>query len=143
MIRPAETSDIDAIIAIWLEASIQAHPFVPDGFWRSHAADMRDQYLPSAENYVDELDGKVRGFASLADETLAALFVAPAEQGAGAGRALLLKAQSLRPSLMVSVYSANQRALEFYSQNGFVRTGQRVDDATGAQEVTMRWQATF
>jgi putative acetyltransferase len=143
VIRSAETSDIDAIITIWLEASIQAHAFVPDTFWRAHAADMRDRYLPSAESYVDELDGKARGFASLVGDTLAALFVAPAYQGAGVGSDLLLKAQSLRSSLTVSVYAENERALKFYSRHGFVRTGRHVDDETGAQEVTMRWQSTF
>lgn len=143
MIRPAESSDTDAMVAVWLDASLRAHDFVPGSFWHSQAQAMRDAYLPAAQSYVDARDGEVTGFISLVDDHLAALFVSPAHQGHGIGAALLGHAQSMRPSLDVQVYAENARALRFYSRHGFVRTIERVDKATGAQEVVMRWPVAF
>jgi putative acetyltransferase len=143
VIRPAVSSDTDAIVTVWLEASIQAHQFVPEEFWRSQAPNMRDRYLPSADTYVDERHNEVTGFISLVHDRLAALFVAPAHQDGGIGTALLCHSQSLRHTLDVSVYADNERALRFYANHGFVRIGQRVDEATGAREVVMSWPATF
>jgi putative acetyltransferase len=141
VIRPAASSDIDAIVTVWLEASIQAHQFVPEEFWRSQASSIRDRYLPSADSYVDERRGEVMGFVSLVRNRLAALFVAPGHQNSGIGTALLCHSQSLRQALEVSVYADNERALRFYAGRGFVRVGQRVDDVTGAREVVMCWRA--
>lgn len=54
MIRRFEISDTEAIIKIWLDASIIAHNFMDANYWRGKADDMRNIYLPSATTYVYE-----------------------------------------------------------------------------------------
>jgi len=68
---------IDQVITVWLEASIKAHDFVDGEFWESKVTDMRDIYIPSAENYVYEKEGIIKEFISLYTSTLAAIFVSP------------------------------------------------------------------
>ncbi len=75
MIRKFQQPDIDQIIDIWLEASIEAHDFISSEFWKSKVKDMREVYIPSGETYVYEENGKIKGFASLFNDTLAAIFV--------------------------------------------------------------------
>ena len=43
MIRNMEPSDLDAVLDIWLESNLQAHPFVPAGYWRDNLEMVREQ----------------------------------------------------------------------------------------------------
>lgn len=96
MIRPNRPDDLETLLGIWLEASCRAHDFVERGFWEARLDDMRNLYLPAAQTWVYERDGTVVGFVSLLDDVLAAIFVAPTEQGHGIGSALLEHAMPAR-----------------------------------------------
>lgn len=137
MIRPFRPSDMDAVLAVWLEASLAAHDFIPASFWESNVAAMRDLYLPKAETHVHEEDGAVTGFLCLDNDRLAALFVDPRAQGRGIGSRLLDTAKGLRRHLRLTVYERNSRAVAFYARHGFAVTGRQVDESTGEHELIM------
>ena len=141
MIRGFQNDDMDAVLAIWLAASNQAHDFMGEGYWAQHLEAMRHQYLPAAEIQVYEAgDGQgIMGFLAIHEDCLAALFVAPEAQGLGIGQALMAKAKSLRSSLSLSVYASNARSVAFYERCGFRCLSEGVDEATGALEILMRW----
>ncbi|MEO9333873.1 N-acetyltransferase [Ectopseudomonas guguanensis] len=139
MIRPYHPTDSDAVLDLWLKASILAHDFVPESFWREQLPAMRELYLPQAETLVLEEKGQVLGFASLHEQRLAALFVSPDAQGRGLGRRLLDDAKRRRDSLELGVYRANARAVAFYRAGGFVTLNETRDPHTGQPELTMRW----
>ena len=143
MIRPYHPSDTDAVLNVWLDASIRAHHFIPEAFWREQLGAMRDMYLPLAETRVVEEQGAVLGFVSVHEARLAALFVRPQAQGRGLGRQLLDEAKRMRPMLELSVYSANARAIAFYEAAGFSTIAESLDPVTGQPELTMRWQLTL
>ncbi len=52
MIRKYNDSDTEAVLAIWLEASIKAHDFVEAEFWKSQLENMRKIYIPASDTYV-------------------------------------------------------------------------------------------
>mgnify|MGYP000891905129 CR=1 FL=1 len=81
MIRRFEISDTEAIIKIWLDASIIAHNFMDANYWRGKADDMRNIYLPSATTYVYEDSRKILGFIAMVDNYIAAVFVLPNYKG--------------------------------------------------------------
>lgn len=138
MIRSANDDDTQAILDIWLAASIAAHDFVPAEFWRAQLDDMRMRYLPASQAFVYEQEGRVAGFHALSGHTLAALFVQSEWQGRGIGTALLSHARRLRGELTLSVYLANQPSVQFYLAQGFETVCQRVDAHTGQLEWLMR-----
>ncbi len=139
MIRKFRESDMAQVLKIWLDASIEAHDFVEHGFWESKVDDMENIYLPAGENYVYEENGKIKGFFSLVDETLAAIFVDPASQGCGIGKTLIAKAKKLRSSLKLSVYKKNIKSVNFYINHGFVIVKEQIDKHTGEAEILMSW----
>lgn len=138
MVRQYQGSDIEAVLDIWLRASIEAHDFVAAAFWESQLDDMRNLYIPGSETWVYEQEGAVLGFYSLCDNHLAAIFVEPQRQGLGIGKLLLAHAKAQRESLTLSVYQENQASCGFYLSQGFRIVSEQAEPHTGRMEYTMR-----
>ncbi len=141
MIRKFKPADIDQVINIWLEASIEAHDFIGADFWKSKVKEMREIYIPSGETYVYEEEGIIKGFISLHNETLAAIFVSPEFQGKGIGRHLMNKAKELRGSLNLTVYRENTDSVKFYEKCGFEIELEQFDEHTGYPELVMKFNS--
>ncbi len=137
MIRDFESSDMNDVLDIWLEASIKAHDFVDREFWQSKIDDMRQMYIPASDTYVFSDNGTIKGFFSLCGDTLAAVFVSPDAQGKGIGQQLVAKAKSLRKKLNLTVYRENHKSIEFYKKCGFTIIKEQVDEHTGHIQILM------
>lgn len=139
MIRAFKEEDMEAVIRIWLEASILSHSFIDKAYWEEKADAMRTLYLPLSEVVVDEDKdmGEVVAFIAFVEDYLAALFVAPAHQKKGVGSRLLALAKKMRDTLELSVYAENERAVAFYRKNGFRMTNKRIEEMTGHTELLM------
>ncbi|GAF12398.1 acetyltransferase [Bacillus sp. JCM 19046] len=138
-IRVYQTSDLDSIINIWNNASVQAHDFVDPLFWEERQHDMRNVYIPHSETYVLEQAEELIGFLSLVDEKLAALFVDPTKQQRGHGQALLDFAKTIRDHIELNVYKQNSAAVSFYIKNGFAIKEELIDAQTQQLEYLMEW----
>ena len=139
MIRPFQQSDMEHVLKIWLDASIESHGFMQSEFWVSKVADMREVYLPSAETFVYDMEGVVFGFISLFESTIAALFVSPDRQGQGIGTQLLNFVKNIRSELTLSVYKENPGSISFYKDRKFHVTSEQLDENTGHAEFQMKW----
>lgn len=140
-IQKAKMQDMDAILGIWLNASLQVHDFIPAAYWEKQLIPMRDLYLPLAENYAIKDNQTVAGFASLlrSEAVLAALFIAPHQQGLGYGTALIDFFKQQYDELHLNVYTENTAAVSFYQQLGFKIISQALDKNTGHAELNMTW----
>ena len=139
MIRAFKEEDTEAVIRIWLEASILSLSFIDMVYWEEKADAMRTLYLPLSEVVVaeDKDTGEVIAFIAFVEDYLAALFVAPAHQKKGVGSRLLALAKKMRDTLELSVYAENERAVAFYRKNGFRMTDKRIEEMTGHTELLM------
>ena len=140
MIRPFLDTDMEGVIRVWLEASVQAHGFMPRAYWEAQTEDMRTLYLPMSDEivlHVDDVTGNIDAFLAFVDSFLAALFVAPHAQGRGLGSRMFRIARRMHPDLSLSVYKENDRAVAFYRKHGLVVTGERVEKRTGQVELLM------
>ncbi len=140
MIRKFQQSDIDQVINIWLDASVKAHDFVEKEFWESRVKDMREIYIPSAETYIYEEEYIIKGFVSLYNDTIAAIFVSPAFQGEGIGGKLMKKVKDIRDNLSLTVYKKNIKSIEFYHKCGFKIAREQIDEHTGHPELVMKFE---
>lgn len=102
---------------------------------------MREIYLPAADSQVICRNEQVLGFYSLHEGSLAALFMTPAQQGKGLGKALLEHAKGQLPTLRLQVYQQNRTACDFYRSQGFQVAAEGVDPHTGCAEWVMVWPA--
>ncbi|MEK4565497.1 N-acetyltransferase [Alkalihalobacillus sp. FSL R5-0424] len=140
MIRPAQRTDMDALVSIWLTASLTAHDFITDSYWREQQSAMKDVYLPQACTLVAEDRGEICGFVSLMDSQVAALFVDQERQGKGYGKQLLEWVQNEYSFLSLQVYVKNEQAIQFYKRFDFQIVSEQMDDATGEREYVMEWK---
>ncbi|UIR57384.1 N-acetyltransferase [Sphingobacterium sp. SRCM116780] len=139
-IREAQQEDIDQLVNIWYEASIVAHDFIPESYWKENKQLMSDHYLPASEVYV-ATDGQIRvGFIALVEDDIAAIFVLPAYQGQGKGSLLLNHAKKLRDRLLLKVYKKNLSSVGFYQAQGFTIIDESIDEQTGENEYVMEWK---
>ncbi len=142
MIRPFRPEDTDQLVQIWLEASLLAHDFIPENYWKEKTEAMRSVYLRAAQVFVFENDetGCAEGFIAMVEDYLAALFVAPSCQGKGIGRQLMETVREQHTHIHLAVYSKNESALTFYKKQGFVCKEERIDPDTGEKEWVMWWE---
>jgi len=140
MIRKFESRNLDAVMQIWLHSNLDAHAFIAASFWTEHFEMVRD-LLPQAELYVHE-DASTRqidGFIGLTGNHIEGIFVAKAARSKGVGKALLEYAKSRKPSLTLSVYQKNQRALAFYQREQFTVQSEGIDEDTNEADIQMLW----
>ena len=125
---------------IWLHGNLDAHAFIPASFWKAHFEMVRDM-LPQAELYVHENEAprQIDGFIGLTENHIEGIFVAKAARSKGIGKALLDHAKSFKPSLTLSVYRKNERALAFYRREQFVVQSEGIDEDTNEAEIQMLW----
>ena len=89
IIRPYAAADTDALAAIWLAASEGVHGFLGAEELRRQQRLVAEHYLPQSETWVSEAGDGPLGFIGLLGDFIGGLFVAPAAQGRGVGRALV------------------------------------------------------
>lgn len=136
-----DAEDMDALVRLWFEASVQSHDFIPLAHWEAEKENLRTLYLPLSDEivvHVDDDSGEIDAFFAFAGDFLAALFVAPAAQGKGLGSRLLHIARRMHPALTLAVYAENRRAVNFYRQNGLTVYARRTERSTGHRELLMK-----
>ena len=133
-------TDIDEIIEIWYEASIKAHNFISDEYWKENKSLMKEKYIPISETYIAINDKTHLGFISMIDEYLAAIFIRIEYQGFGIGSQLLDYIKDMRERIELKVYKKNEKGIRFYKNKGFNIISESFDDDTGEPEFVMEWE---
>jgi len=131
VIREFADADTDAIVETWYAASKLATPFLDEEFLDGERDNIRDVWLKKAETWVYEDDGEVAGFISLIGNEVGGIFVRPAAQGKGIGRALMDHAAGIRDCLVLDVFEDNAIGRRFYDRYGFRLVRRHVHEETG------------
>lgn len=121
-IRRFHPDDTETVIAVWLDASKVATPFLSSDFLGKTRKQIREVWLPTAEKWVFDAGEGVQGFIALIGNEVGGLFVHPSAQGQGIGRALMDWASLQHEPLLTEVFADNHAGLRFYEQYGFRET---------------------
>ncbi|MFC4140440.1 MULTISPECIES: acetyltransferase [unclassified Microbacterium] len=130
-IRPVDgPGEYPRLVQIWRSAVDATHDFLAAADRDDIEAHLASDYLPQVDVHVAECDGRVVGFAGIADHKVEMLFVDAAEHGRGAGTALLNFALD-HGAIAVDVNEQNTTAVEFYQRCGFTAVGRSSRDDQG------------
>ena len=139
MIRSYRLQDTDKLLNLWFDSVCQGHPFIDKLYWAKNIQTVKDEYRPRAQTFVFEDRKQIKGFISLMDNYIGALFVAPKFQRQKIGKKLLEYVRRRRPNLTLEVYSKNLHALRFYQKSGFKLVSVSCDDETKEEKLTLSW----
>lgn len=143
MIKRIETSVdsvLNDVLKIWLDSNEEVHGFVDGEYWRRNY-DFVKESMKEATIYGYYKNSELTGFIGLVDEHIAGLFVKKEYRGQGIGKKLLDKAKQSVDRLELNVYARNSSAVNFYSNNGFKQTAERIESDTQQSEYVMIWSA--
>lgn len=164
MIRPATSSDADAIATVQIRAWRWAYAdFLPPEAVESDAGAARARWQANLEDgaarrrttLVYELEGRVAGYAAVGpardDEArpdvgeLLAVYVDPVAQGAGVGRALMDVAEArLREEgyadAVLWVFAENGLARDFYARRDWVLEPDAVNERLDRWAPSLRYR---
>lgn len=139
MIRQLQNKDIDKIMEIWLESTIDAHKFISKEYWNENYNIVKDVYIPMSKTFIYEDNDDIRGFISIINnDFIGALFVEKNYQGQGIGKSLIDYAKNLYDNLSLAVYKENEKALEFYKKMGFKIISENINEDTNCVEYIMK-----
>ena len=138
MIRRFETRDMDEIMDLWLNATIESNSFIAADYWKKNY-DIVRKLIPEAEVFVAEENEEIQGFIGLTDTYIAGIFVKATEQSKGVGTELLRTVMKIKDYLKLNVYKKNRKAVVFYQHRGFKIVNHEIDENTSEEEYTMEW----
>ena len=137
MIKNFELSKLDEVMKIWLETNIDAHSFISKEYWTGNF-DMVKEMMPSAEIYIYEESGIIKGFIGIVEGSyIAGLFVKKEYQREGIGRKLIDYCKAKYPYLILDVFMKNEKAVNFYKKNDFIVQEEGINQDTEEIEYTM------
>ncbi|MCB0613778.1 MAG: GNAT family N-acetyltransferase [Phaeodactylibacter sp.] len=139
MIRKYQTTDTEAILHTWYQASLLAHPFLDTAFLERERGNIREIYLPNTETWVYEDGGRVVGFISMMGNEVGAIFLQPEYHGRGIGRQLMDRVAQIHEVLEVEVFERNAIGRAFYDRYGFKPIGAHRHEETGQELVRMKF----
>ena len=134
MIRPYDPKDLDQLLDAWRSASEVGHPFLDEAFFAKERKAIAEVYMPNAETWVYETDGKVVGFIALAGDEIGGLFVHADYHGKGLGKALVDHARTVRAHLFLKVFEKNEVGRAFYKRYGFEKVGEEMFEDVGLMQ---------
>lgn len=144
MIREYRPQDLEPLMALWLESTTLAHPFIDADYWRESAPLVRNVYIPLSQTWVYEKPDRLVGFISVLEKRfIGAIFVRQRDYGQQIGAALMNHVQRQFPLLSLEVYQRNARACAFYRKQGFVVVDKNFNQETCATTLIMQWANTF
>jgi putative acetyltransferase len=142
-LRPYETKDEDATVALWLRSWQATYPELDFAarldWWRER---WRNELTKSADVVIAETAGELIGFVTVDPQAryLDQIVVAPEHWASGVGSALIAVAKQLSPSaLELHVNTDNTRAIRLYQKLGFAINGDGVNPISGKPVHRMRW----
>ncbi|MBI6039088.1 N-acetyltransferase [Clostridium perfringens] len=139
-IRELKNCEIDDIMRIWLESTIEAHCFIEEEYWKKNYEVVRDMYIPMAKTFVYYDEEKIKGFISVIDSNfIGALFVHTKNQGSGIGKSLVEYVKNKYENIELAVYKDNKKAVEFYKKEGFKIIKEQENEDSGHLEYLMSY----
>lgn len=136
MIREFISTDLDKVMAIWLQGNEQAHNFIDSNFFKQNF-DIVKMLIPMSTVYVQDLDG-VKGFIGITENYISGLFVEQNYRQQGTGKALVNKAKQRYNQLFVHVYKKNTDAINFFLSQNFEIISESINEESNESELLLR-----
>ncbi len=140
------SAHLPELVDLWVESWSEVYPDINFNERRAWFVDHVMAWADADEPVriaFDTANGSMAGFILINTRTtlLDQICVDIAWKGRGVAEALMAEARRLSPhEIRLDVNAMNHRAIRFYEQEGFVKTGEGVNPRSGLPIFRYRWQ---
>ncbi len=140
MIRKFKEEDTTKVMTIWTKGNFKAHDFIEKDYWLEIFNEVKNEFLFESETYVYEEENEIKGFISVFNNEIKALFVKQDSQRKGIGRKLVNYCKERYNYLALYVYEKNINAVLFFIALNFKNTNIKIDEKMGEKKYLMQWE---
>ena len=137
-IRAFCKKDLERVVDIWYNSSIDTYNFISKDHWDSMKDKVRSKFLES-KIYVYEEDSIIKGFILIEDGYIDELYVDKKYRSNGIGKQLLNYVKSDYEELTLNIFQKNVDGIRFYQNNGFIVVEENTEDSTNEKGYFMKW----
>lgn len=142
MIRKIKKEDLTNIMTIWVKGNFKANYFIDKDYWLVIFNEMKDNFLYKYTTFVYEENDEIKGFISLNNCEIKAIYVKEIYTRNGIGKKLLNYCKNFCNILSLKVYEKNINAFLFFSNFGFKNRQISIEDIHNEKIFIMEWEKT-
>ena len=130
--------DLNRVMEIWLNTSIEAHPFLDAQYFIDNYQSFFEDHLLRSQSQVYEIDGKIVGFVSIKqDMFVTTINVDKDYRLSGVGESLIQALLDKFQAIHVKCFLKDADSLAFFTKCGFEVSGHETDALTGEELVIL------
>ena len=89
MIRKITNDDLTSVMAIWVKGNFKGNSFIEKDYWLEIYNETKEKFMDVYDTYVFVEENVIKGFVSIKDKKIKAIYVSPSFIRKGVGKKLI------------------------------------------------------
>ena len=139
MIRKITNDDLTSVMTIWVKGNFKGNSFIEKDYWLEIYNETKEKFMDDHDTYVFVEENVIKGFVSIKDKKIKAIYVNPSFIRNGIGKKLINFCKDKYDTLILEVYEKNINAILFFSNLGFKNKKIDIEKAHNEKIFIMEW----
>ena len=138
-IRKITNDDLTNVMTIWVKGNFKGNSFIEKDYWLEIYNETKEKFMDVYDTYVFVEENVIKGFVSIKDKKIKAIYVNPSFIRNGIGKKLINFCKDKYDTLILEVYEKNINAILFFSNLGFKNKKIDIEKAHNEKIFIMEW----
>lgn len=139
MIRKITNDDLTSVMTIWVKGNFKGNSFIEKDYWLEIYNETKEKFMDVYDTYVFVEENVIKGFVSIKDKKIKAIYVNPSFIRNGIGKKLINFCKDKYDTLILEVYEKNINAILFFSNLGFKNKKIDIEKVHNEKIFIMEW----
>lgn len=139
MIRKITNDDLTNVMTIWVKGNFKGNSFIEKDYWLEIYNETKEKFMNVYDTYVFVEENVIKGFVSIKDKEIKAIYVSPSFIRNGIGKKLINFCKNKYETLILEVYEKNINAILFFSNLGFKNKKIDIEKVHNEKIFIMEW----
>lgn len=139
MIRKITNDDLTSVMTIWVKGNFKGNSFIEKDYWLEIYNETKEKFMDVYDTYVFVEENVIKGFVSIKDKKIKAIYVNPSFIRNGIGKKLINFCKDKYDTLILEVYEKNINAILFFSNLCFKNKKIDIEKAHNEKIFIMEW----
>lgn len=139
MIRKITNDDLTSVMTIWVKGNFKGNSFIEKDYWLEIYNETKEKFMDVYDTYVFVEENVIKGFVSIKDKKIKAIYVNPSFIRNGIGKKLINFCKNKYDTLILEVYEKNINAILFFSNLGFKNKKIDIEKIHNEKIFIMEW----